>query len=163
MTKTRTPLSVEQALQRIAGQLPDGVNSMAEIAHRKPASIRNWMDPDRPEQVTLEAAIELDLAFQENGGVGTPLGQVYLAKLDLADSSRFAERHRLLEYTQGVVKEAGEAVSALIALSRKDATETERRTAEREVAEAYEKIRDVRYLISAEAWNGGSSVPKTPP
>ena len=163
MTKRRAPLSIEQALQRIAGQMAGGVDGMAAAVTRQPGTVRAWMDPDRPEQVRIEAAITLDLAYQAEGGEGAPIYEAYLARLEVADNARFAEKHRLLEFTQGVVKEAGEACAALIALSCRDASETERRIAEREVAEAYEKIRDVRHMISPEVWGSAAAADDHPP
>jgi hypothetical protein len=151
VTKQRTPLSVEQALQRIAGQLPGGVDQMAAVSHRQPGTVRAWMDPDRPEQIALECAIELDLAYQAEGGSGAPLFEAYAAKLDLAEAGRFAERHRLLDYAHGVVKEGGEAHAALIAFARPGATEHDRRHALKEASEAYEKLRDILPLLAGQA------------
>lgn len=150
MTKVRAPLSIEQALQRIAGQLPRGIDQMAEVAQRQPGTIRNWMDPERPEQISIEAGIALDLEYQAEGGSGAPLFEAYAAKLDLAVSSRFADRHRLLDYAHGVVKEGGEAHAALIAFARPGATEHDRRHALKEAAEAYEKLRDILPLLSGD-------------
>jgi hypothetical protein len=150
VTKLRTPLSVEQALQRIAGQLPGGVEQMSAVSHRQPSTVRAWMDPDRPEQIALECAIALDLEFQAEGGSGAPLFEAYAAKLDLAEAARFADRHRLLDYAHGVVKEGGEAHAALIAFARPGATEHDRRHALKEASEAYEKLRDILPLLSNE-------------
>lgn len=150
MTKPRAPLSVEQALQRIAGQLEGGVGAMARVAQRQPGTIRLWMDPDRAEQVSLEAAIELDLAFQAEGGTGAPLFETYATRLQLAEASRFADRHRLLDHAHGVAKEGGEAIAAIILATRPDATDADRREAHREAAEAYEKLRDILPLLSGQ-------------
>jgi len=150
VTKLRAPLSIEQALQRIAGQLAGGVHTMAEFAGRQPGTIRAWMDPDRPEQVTLDAAIELDLAYQAEGGKGAPLFEAYATRLQLAEAARFSDRHRLLDHAHGVAKEGGEAIAAIIAAARPDATDADRREAHREVAEAFEKFRDVLPILSGQ-------------
>lgn len=150
MTKLRTPLSIEQALQRIAGQLEAGVEAMAIVAHRQPGTIRAWMDPDRPEQVSLDAAIALDLAFQAEGGTGAPLFEAYATRLQLAEAARFADRHRLLDRAHAAIKEGGEAHAALVAAARPDATDADRRAAHREVAEAFEQLRDILPLLSGQ-------------
>ncbi len=150
MTHRRAPLSVEQALQRIAGQLPGGVEAMAEVAQRQPGTVRNWMNPERDEQVSLEAAIELDLAFQAEGGTGAPLFEAYATRLQLAEAARFADRHRLLDHAHGVAKEGGEAIAAIIAAARPDATAADRQAAHREAAEAFEKFRDVLPILSGQ-------------
>jgi hypothetical protein len=163
VTKARTPLSVEQALQRIAAQLSGGVEAMARIAQRQPGTIRAWMDPDRPEQVPLEAAIDLDLAYQAEGGRGAPLFEVYATQLELAERRRFADRHRLLDYAHGVIKEGGEAHAALIAYARPGATELDRKLAHKEVSEAYEKLRDILPLLEAELARAAPAPAAMPP
>lgn len=150
MTHRRAPLSVEQALQRIAGQLPGGIEAMAEIAQRQPGTVRNWMNPERDEQVSLEAAIELDLAYQAEGGTGAPLFEAYSTRLQLAEAARFADRHCLLDHAHGVAKEAGEAIAAIVAAARPGASEADRHAAHREAAEAFEKFRDVLPILSGQ-------------
>jgi hypothetical protein len=150
VTKLRAPLSIEQALQRIAGQLTGGVDEMARVAQRQPGTIRNWMDPDRAEQVSLDASIELDLAFQAEGGKGAPLFEAYAFRLQLAEASRFGNRHRLLDHAHGVVKEGGEAFAAIIAAARPGATAADLDTAYRETAEAFEQLRDILPLLSGQ-------------
>jgi hypothetical protein len=170
VTKPRSPLSTEQALQRIAGQLASGVQSMAEVADRQTGTVRAWMDPDRPEQVPFECAIALDLAFQAEGGEGAPLFEVYATAFKLASAQRFASRRRLLDFTSAIAKEAGEAVAALVHGARDDAGEAERRLAAREVDEAIAKLIDVRPLLEPEVFHASSSAsaadsaaPRAPP
>jgi hypothetical protein len=150
VTLQRAPLSVEQALQRIAGQLAKGVEGMAAAAHRQPGTVRAWMDPNRPEQVGIEAAIELDLAYQAEGGTGAPLFEAYAIRLQLAEAARFADRHCLLDHAHGVAKEAGEAIAAIVAAARPGASEADRHAAHREAAEAFEKFRDVLPILSGQ-------------
>jgi hypothetical protein len=156
VTKTRAPLSVEQALQRIAGQLPEGIDSMARIAARQPGTVRNWMDPDRDEQVSLDAAIELDLAYRAAGGAGSPLFECFGARLDLADADKFLQAHRLHDYAHGVIKEGGEAHAAIVAAARPGASPIEKKIAFKEAVEAYEKLRDILPLLEegARAFHG---------
>lgn len=158
MTKPRLPLTVEHALQRIAVQLPGGVEAMAEAVGCQPGTIRAWMDPDRPEQAPFDSAIALDLAFQAEGGEGAPLFEVYAATFQMAGARRFADRRRLLDFTQSIALEAGEAVAALVAASRDGATEQDRQLVEREVDEAIQKLLDVRPLIQREAFHGTHSI-----
>lgn len=151
MTKTRTPLSIEQALQRIAVQLPGGVEAMAAVSHRQPGTVRAWMDPDRPEQIPFPAAIDLDLAFREHGGEGSPLYEAYSAALDLASGTRFADAHHLLDRLHAVIKEGGEAHAAIVAAARPGATAHDRQNAFREAAEAYEELRDILPLLQEQS------------
>ena len=157
MTKTRAPLSIEQALQRIAGQCSGGVEQMAEAVDRQPCTIRNWMDPDRVEQTSIEAAIQLDLLFRAEGGEGCPLFEAYGAQLDVAEAQKFMMSSRLQDYAVGVIKEGGEAHAAIVAAARPGATLTEKRVAFKEGCEAYEKLRDVLPLLQQLAGPTASS------
>lgn len=147
MTKPRTPLSVEQALQRIAGQCTGGVDAMAAAVGRQPSTIRAWMDPDRSEQVSVDAGIALDLLYRGEGGEGCPLFEAYGAQLDLAEAQKFMMANRLQDYAVGVIKEGGEAHAAIVAAARPGSTLTEKRIAYKEGLEAFEKLRDVMPLL----------------
>lgn len=147
MTKVRPPLSVDAALARIAGQLPGGWDQMAALTARKVRTVRNWGDPDTPEQIPIDCAIALDLAFEESGGEGYPLYEAYTLKLEFAQAAYFADSHTLLRRTAALIKEGGEAHSALVRASLPDATEADRRAARRELAEAFEEIKHVLPLL----------------
>ena len=149
MTKRRAPLSIDAALARIAGQLPGGYEAMGELVQRKDRTVRNWGDPDTPEQIPLDCAIVLDLADEEAGGEGYPLHEAYTAKLELAEAGRFVSRFDLLRRFTDLIKEGGEAHSALARLCLPDATEADRQAAVRELSENFEVIKAVLPLISA--------------
>lgn len=160
MTKRRPPLSTEAALARIAGQMPGGYEEMAAIVDRSAGHIRNWGNPDREEDVPFTCARQLDIAFRAAGGEGFPLFESYAAQLELADAERFACRHRLLAETQGVIKEGGEAHEALVRLCLPGATEADRAAAQREVAEALEKLKLVFPLLDAMPGDPAASSPE---
>lgn len=157
MTKLRAPLSIEQALARIAGLLPEGYGSMATVVGRSASAVRKWGDPDREEQIPLDCAIALDCAFQAAGGEGHPLYDAYGAQLDLAEAAAFADRFALLSRAHSVIKEGGEAHTALIRACQPDATSADRQTALRELAEAFEAIKPALAAL------GGSPEPRPPP
>jgi hypothetical protein len=149
MTKRRPPLSIDAALARIAGQLEGGWETMATATGRKDRTVRNWGDPDTPEQIPLDCAIALDLAYQEAGGEGAPLWEAYTLKLELAEIERFADRHALGRRAVDVIRECGEAGSALVAASLPGATQAEREAALRELVEAFEVIKRTFPLLGA--------------
>ena len=153
MTKLRAPLSVEQALARIAGQLPAGVDTMAEVAGRSVSLVRKWGDPDRDEQIPLDCAIALDLAYQAAGGEGCPLHQAYTAKLEISAAARFADRFELLRRATDVIKEGGEAHAALTRACLPDATRADEDHALRELAEAFEAIKPTLAALGAAPGN----------
>ena len=141
MTKPRAPLSIEQALARIAGQLPDGFASMAEITGRSASLLRKYSDPERDEEIPVSLAIALDLAFQAHGGQGHPIFDAYSAKLELAETGAFADRFDLLRRATEVIKEGGEAHAALTRACLPEATPRDREEAARELSEAFEAIK----------------------
>jgi hypothetical protein len=148
MTKLRAPLTVDAALARIAGQLPDGWNSVSEIAGRQPRHCRRWGDPDAEEQIPIDVAIRLDLAFQAEGGTGAPILEAYAAQLELASAARFADRNALLRQAVDVIREGGEAHAAIVRSTQPDASPADERIAYREACEAFEALKKIIPLLA---------------
>ena len=136
--KPRAPLSTDQALARIAGQLPGGWPEMASVTDRSESLVRKWGDPEARERIPLDDAIELDIAFQKAGGVGAPLADSYFHRLELAAASAFAEQHNLLTQTEALSTEMGEALAACIRACQPGAGERERADALRELVDVLE-------------------------
>ena len=147
MTKRRAPLSIDAALSRIAGQLPGGWPEMARIACRAERTVRNWGDPDTAEQVPLDCAIALDIAFLGAGGSGAPLFETYGHKLELAEASAFADSHALLRHAESVARETGEANTAIIAAAQPGACPTKRARAIGETLEAIDALKSALPLL----------------
>ena len=141
MTKHRAPLSVEQALQRIAGELAGGVDEMAQITGHAPGYIRALGDPGRRERLSVDDAIVLDIAYQAAGGVGAPVFEAYAYKLELAELDSFANQHSLGLLLSEITREAGEAHSAIALASLPGRSENDRRAAEKEAVEAIEALK----------------------
>lgn len=147
MTKLRAPLSIDAALARIAGQLDGGFDDMARIAGRAVRTVRNWGDPDTPEQVPIDCAIALDLAYIASGGTGAPIFETYALKLELGEAAQFADRLDLLRHAQSVARETGEANSAIIGATQPSATDADRLHALREVTEAIDALKSAIPLL----------------
>ncbi len=141
MTKERVPLSVDGALARIAGQLPGSWALMAEITGYQERTVRAWGDNDRDEQINLPAAVALDIAYQQHGGVGRPLFDVYGYLLGLAQVEHFAQPFDILRHAVDVVRESGDAKAALLEAALPDASADDRRRAQRELLEAIEVMK----------------------
>ena len=148
MTKVRPPLSIDAALARIAGHLPEGFPQMAKIARREVRTVRNWSDPDTPESIPVECAISLDLAYIAAGGNGAPIFEAYAQQLELAAATQFADQQLLLRHAQVVAKETGEANSAIIGAAQPSATEADKRRALAEVVEAIDSLKSAIPLLS---------------
>ena len=141
--KPRAPLTTDQALARIAGQLPAGWVDIAEITGRSESLARAWGDPDRREQIPLDDAIKLDLAYQAAGGRGAPLADSYLFRLELAATVEFSERFELLTHTEGLTRETGEALAALLRACQPHAGPRERKSALKELIDVVEKSKPI--------------------
>lgn len=141
MTKDRAPISIDGALARIAGLLPGGWAEMARITDYNERTVRSWGDVDRDEQINLPAAIKLDLAYLAAGGQEKPLYETYGYQLGLSMRERFADQFDILRLAADVVREVGEAQTALLEASLPDATQVDRREAQREILEAMEVMK----------------------
>ena len=141
MTKDRAPLSVDGALARIAGMLPGGWAEMAHLTGYAERTVRAWGDVDREEQINLPAAIKLDIAYLAAGGEDKPLYETYGYQLGLSIKERFASSFDILRLAVDVVREVGEAQTALMEACLPDATRLDRREAQRELLEAMEVMK----------------------
>ena len=118
MTKLRPPLSVEQALTRIAGQVPGDWQAMAAVVGKAERTVRNWGDPDTPEDISIRAAIALDLEYQRCGGVGAPINDVYALLLKTGRAEVFACQAKLTAATIVEIVESAEAIAAQLAAAQ---------------------------------------------
>jgi hypothetical protein len=151
VTKRPLPLTFDAALARIAGHLRGGWAEMAQVAERKERTVRNWGDPDTPEDVPAGAMLKLDLAYQAAGGQGAPLFEAYANQLDLAEAARFADRHELLARAERLIREGGEGHAALVRACQPRATERDRANAFRELSEAFAEFKPLLALLSPDA------------
>lgn len=136
MTKHRPPLSLSEALGRIAGLVEGGYVEMAAIVGRARSTVYAWGDPDTDDDIPMGCARKLDLAYQMAGGVGAPILETYAAQLELEAGSQFAEQIALGRHLQDVLRETSEAELALLRASQPGAGEAERLEAAREVKDA---------------------------
>jgi hypothetical protein len=141
--KVRAPLTTDQALARIIGQLPNGYRDAEKATDRSESYLRACGDPDRLERLCFDDAIALDIAFQAAGGEGSPLAEHFLLRVEMGQLARFAHRFGLLEKTEQVVRESGEASAALIRACQPGAGPLEQREAFRELVEAVEAMKPV--------------------
>lgn len=149
MTKPRAPLSVEQALARIGGQLDGGFEAMGALTGRSASMVRAWGDPDRREYIPLDCAIVLDLAFVAAGGDGAPLHEAYTHQLEQAALLQWAAGRELARHAAQVIKECGEAGSALVLATQPGACPRIKAQAATEVAEALDTLKRALPLLQA--------------
>lgn len=141
MTKLRAPLSVGQALDRIAGTLPGGWAEMATIADRSERHVRKWGDPDAPDQIPVDVAIAFDVAYQAVGGENAPIYETYGTRLEVARADRFGCQAELAKRVVQAVREGGDAFASLVDVLRDNATDKCRAVTANEVIEAIEALK----------------------
>jgi hypothetical protein len=150
VTKERGPDSLEEALGRIMTQVPGGYVTMGARVDRAPGYLRAYGDPDRDEQIPLPMAIELDLLFQEHAGIGAPIHEFYSRELEVAQVRRFASGIELAKTAIGVIKEAGDAGSAIVAASLPGATRSTKLAALKEAVELDNEVGQAIAQLKAE-------------
>ena len=129
MTKLRPPMSIDGALSRIAGVLPGSWGEMAKLVERTETTVRKWGDHNQPEQISLSAAIALDIAFERAGGDGTPLLDTYLLQVQVSREEAFADGIAIQRDACDMAREAGQAVEALVRAGLPGATADDRKHA----------------------------------
>ena len=156
MTKLRAPLSFDQAVTRIAGLL--GWETCGALVGRSARAVRAWSDPDADAAPSIEQALVLDLAYRAAGGGGSPIFEVYAAKLDLDAQAATASR-ALPDLAATAAKESGEALAALTLASQPGAPLAVRAAAKREVEEGLQALGQALLALNvpAEATAGAGS------
>lgn len=147
MTKARPPLSVENALWTILGLI--GADRAAHVISRNADYVRSLSDPDNRYALSVEHAIQLDLAYLEAGGEGAPIFENYGLKLDAARAERFACQFQLASATATAIREGGEACAALVLATLPNATDADRAAALRELEEAVAAMTRCAPLVEA--------------
>lgn len=147
VTKPRAPLTYDNAISRIAGEI--GWEAMAAAVGQKERTVRDWGDPDVERGCPIEAAELLDLAYQAAGGAGAPMHDTMSLRLEQERGRRFADQVAIAHGTCVMSREVAQAIEALILLQLPGATEQQRITAIRELEEAIASARDLLPLVSA--------------
>ncbi|TCP33250.1 hypothetical protein [Sphingomonas sp. BK235] len=150
MTKVRAPLTIENALFRVLGEI--GIEIAAEVTGRGADYLRALSDPDRRERLTIEDAIKLDLHHRATGGVGFPIFETYGRIVESSAAERFADAAAIGAVTIDLAKESGEALAASIAAAQPGADVRTLETALRELEQADEAtstaITTIRQAVS---------------
>ncbi|MBB6191169.1 hypothetical protein FHS51_001391 [Sphingobium wenxiniae] len=139
MTKRRPPLSLDAALARIAGQIPGGWKTMAELVGYEESYVRAWGDETRDGKINLPAAITLDIAYQAAGGTGAPIYTAYGDLIGAAQADHFGDKQELQRATIDFMRENSEAETALLEAAQPAAGPLEEAKAQRELLDVRNK------------------------
>ncbi|SEM73015.1 hypothetical protein SAMN05192583_1020 [Sphingomonas gellani] len=134
MTKERAPVTIENTLYRVLGELT--IELAAETTGRAESYLRALSDPDKRERLTIEDAIKLDLAWRAGGREGFPLYETFGRIIESEAAERFADADALGLLTQDYARESGEATAWLIAAMQPGASLDTLRRALKECEEA---------------------------
>lgn len=150
MTKARPPLSIENALFKVLGQL--GIDAAAELTGREPGYLRSLSDPDNRYRLTCEDALKLDDAHQALTGE-RPIYETMGLMIEARNATRFADVAELRRKAVSVVLEAGQAHAALVAATCDGAGEKDLltfiREAEESVGETTSAIAAAKAMLDA--------------
>ncbi len=159
MTKTRAPVTFENALARIAGQI--GWEKVGEVLGIKERMARYYGEPDSPfapERLLLSQVIALDVAFQLGGGDGAPMYETYGLMLKARMAEQFADKAALGILTIDVIREGSEAHAALVRAQLPGATDQDRALAAGETEEAIAALTRTLPLLTKRTGADGTNV-----
>lgn len=151
MTKPKAPLSIDDALARIAGRIPGGYKAMAALLDRHQSTVRAWGDEDKPDQIPLPAAIALDIAYQRAGGEDRPLFETYALQVQVAREIAFADEIELARRACTLIREGAEAQEALVLASLPNADHKVRTEAIRQLQDVVREATGAIALLAGQA------------
>jgi len=150
LTKRREPLSIDEAMARIAGKVPGGWIALAKHVGKHERTVRKWGDADTDDEITLSAAIALDTLYQKSGGAGRPLLTAHEDLVDAARAVAFADQFEVVRRLSEFVKESSDAKQALLRIALPDSCISDRHLAQRELMEVREVIDGMLLCLTAE-------------
>lgn len=151
MTKARAPLSIEQALSRVIGQIGyDGIKRQIDHEERV---VRNMGDPDHDRSISLDEAIRLDIAFRDAGGIGLPFLQCFEHRVHLIAPEAMPDVNAIATTAAIAVREAGDATAAILKAISPGATKVDRAIAARELREEIQAHQNTLSLLDAGSGN----------
>lgn len=145
MTRRRPPLSIDAAIARVMDQL-GGWQAVADVAGKTPRTCEKWgafdiADPEDPDarDIPMRAAVKLDIAYQDAGGVGAPILEAYARLVDAAGIEAFGDKHELRRDSLDFLRETNEANIALLEAAEPGAGEAEIAIAQKQTLDVVQK------------------------
>ncbi|WP_294353828.1 hypothetical protein [uncultured Sphingomonas sp.] len=149
MTKQRPPVSIENTLYRVLGEL--GIDRAAGVTGREAHYLRGLSDHDRREQLTVRDMIALDVACREAGDPTFPFYETVGLLLKEASAERLADAAAIGRHAQVTARESGEALAAIMAAAIAAGTDPKLiDNALREAEEAHGAFADVIATLCAQ-------------
>lgn len=134
MTRVKAPMSIDAALARIAGQFANGYKDLARVVNRHESTVRAWGYDDKPDQqIPMPCAIALDIAYQREGGEGSPMFETFALQVKVAREKAFASGIALAQRACVQIREGAQATEAIVLASMPSAGPAQRAQAIREL------------------------------
>ena len=161
MTKVRPPLSIENTLLRVLGEI--GLDEAARLTGRTTGYLHSLTDPDKRECLAVRDLETLDLEHHQRFGTGFPLFEAVGRRLGSARAERFADAAAIGEHARTLSREHAEALAALLDAAL--ATTPDKRVLEKALREAEDLDHSVDGVIAAirSAIEHVASAPRAPP
>lgn len=115
MTKLRTPLTFADAMTRVAGAI--GWPECCRITGRADRTVRAWSDPETKTVPPIDQCRDLDVAYREAGGEGSPFLEAYEFQLGVHFDRQDACRRALSAEVGATMAEIGQALAAALVLT----------------------------------------------
>lgn len=113
MTKPRTPMSIENTLRIVLGQIE--IERAAEVTGRRCAYLSDCTDESKDQLLTVRDLELLDLEHHAQFGHGFPLFEALGRRLESAHAERFVDEAAIARVAVDFVLENGQAGAALFA------------------------------------------------
>jgi hypothetical protein len=113
MTKPRPPVSIENTLLRVLGEIT--IERAAEVTGRAESYLRALSDHDKREFITARDIELLDLEHNAQRGEGFPIYEALGRRLQTARAERFTDAAANGRNAIALARESGEAIAALMA------------------------------------------------
>lgn len=146
MTKARAPLSIAQAVTKVAGLI--GWDKAASAVGRKERIVRLWSEPDKPSLPSLEQSILLDAAYIVAGGDGVPIGDAYMRLVGVRSNELTACHDELAATIADASREVGDGLAHAVLITRPGACDAAVQRAIIEVEEGAGKMARLGSLLS---------------
>lgn len=165
MTKLRAPLTFELALTRVAAVI--GWDQVGKLAGQAARTVHTWSEPDAGpaagRAISLDLALQLDVACKAAGGDGAPMWECYSRRLELGTSNALFCNEQIALSTAKASVESGEGIAAAIAAARPGASQADLIFAERQLEESIAAQSDTLAKIRAGRTSDVRCGAKAPP
>lgn len=157
MTKLRPPLTVEDAINRVIGDMT--IDAAAAATGRSPHYLRALSDPDKREQLTVVDLIKLDTAHSEAGGAGAPLYETVGRILKATTATYFSDASAIAAILPEVLREDADAHIALAAAMLPGASDRQLLDTLRELEESHIKTGEALVIVRGAIANRATKPP----